>query len=229
MGLSLPELKHRVGTLGWHRSAYWYLLQFLSKALGLRLHHVFVSASAAKSIIATEPAYEHREVSPSELMPYIDDDPVLRDQLTPDFLRQSQTQNDECIASFFDDRLVGFDFSSTTKAPVTSQLEVLVPAGFSYGYKGWTHPDHRRKKLALRRIQLKSSVDYMTIYYIETHNYPSLLRPYRHPSERRQHMGYVGWVTIRGRQYPFASRRAKWIGFEFVRKGLKHRRLYTER
>jgi len=229
MGLNLPKPTYRLRTLGLRRGVYWYVMQFLRRAIGLHMHHVFVNASVSKSIIPTEPGYEHREIKPTELLPFINDDPILRRQITADFLSQSQVQNDRCVASFANDRLVGFDFSSTTKAPVTEQLEVIVPDGFTYGYKGWTHSEHRRKKLSLRRIQLKSSVDYMSIYYIETHNYPSLLRPYRYPSERRQHMGYVGWITFRGRQYPFASRLAKWIGFEFVRKGAETRRLYTER
>jgi hypothetical protein len=54
--------------------------------------------------------------------------------------------------------------------------------------------------------------------YIETHNYLSLLRRARVPTQRRIPMGMCGWFTLFGREFPFNTRRAKWIGFEFVRK-----------
>jgi hypothetical protein len=164
-----------------------------------------------------------------ELIPYAESADELGEELDPEFLKQSAERGDICIASFFGEELAGFSFSSTSRAPVTSQLEVIVPSGFRYGFKSWTHPNHRRKKLSLGRTEAKGLRELISIYYIETHNYPSLLRPYRYPSDRRVHMGYVGWIELFGNRYPFATRRAKWIGFELVRKGAAFHRLYTER
>ncbi len=39
-------------------------------------------------------------------------------------------------------------------------------------------------------------------------------------------MGLCGWITLFGRQIPFNTRRAKWIGFELVRKEDHRRRQY---
>lgn len=61
----------------------------------------------------------------------------------------------------------------------------------------------------------------------ETHNYPSLLHGYRHPRLRGLRMGFCGWITVFGRQIPFNSRRARWIGFEFVRREDHRRRQYV--
>jgi hypothetical protein len=114
---------------------------------------------------------------------------------------------------------------------VTEQLEVLVPDGFRYGYKGWTHPDHRRRNLSqkgtwVKKTQAGRPFGERGIWYIETHNYASLLRGYRNPRVRHINMGVVGWFTLFGRQIPFATRTAKWIGFHFSRRGQQPRRQY---
>jgi hypothetical protein len=107
-----------------------------------------------------------------------------------------------------------------------------VPAGFRYGYKGWTHPDHRRQNLSrmrgfVRRSCVAKDHQVRTISYIETHNYASLLHSYRSPTLRSIRMGFAGWITLFGRKIPFNSRHARWVGFEFVRKHDPGRRQYV--
>lgn len=92
-----------------------------------------------------------------------------------------------------------------------------------YTYKGWTHPDHRRAKLTAARIYLRQQLvrshrRQWSISYTETHNYASLLHGYRHPRARGVRMGFCGWITLFGRQIPFNSRRARWVGFELIRR-----------
>jgi hypothetical protein len=222
-------LKERLKDWGPLRTLYWYFMTLVQRISGLRLHHVFLHAGLPGRVpIPLEPGYVHEDVSPVALIPHIGDAEELSQELDPEFLESSCDNGDVCIASFLGNKLVGFDFSSTTRAPVTSQLELVVPPGFYYSYKSWTHPDHRRKKLAAGRIEILRRRDMMAVYYVETHNYPSLLRPYRYPSARRIHMGYAGWIEVLGREYPFATRKAKWLGFEFIKKGATFKRLYTE-
>lgn len=226
--MNLNSVKRRYSEFGLRRTAYWYLMTLLQHSIGLRLHHVFIRHGIPeKTRFRSPPGYSNREVTPDELLGYIDTGAVSA-ELSADFLHASAARNDHCVASFFGEELVGFDFSSTTEAPVTSQLEIVVPPGFRYGYKGWTHPDHRRKHLSLLRIEAGYTTELAAMYYIETHNYPSLLRPYRYPVARRLHMGYIGWIEFRGRQYPFATRRARWVGIELQKKGAHKKRLYTE-
>ncbi len=149
-----------------------------------------------------------------------------------EFLEEAFARGDECGANFHDGKLIGFGFQCRTRAPVTEQLDLLVPPGFRYGYKAWIHPDHRRRNLS--RIQgyvrfntLPRPFEERSISYIETHNYPSLLHSYVHPRLRHLRTGYVGWVTLFGRQIPFNSRGAKRIGFEFVKKSDTRIRQYV--
>ena len=228
--MNIEGLTSRINDWGLLRTLYWYFMTLVQQVFCFRIHHVFINPRlSGKVVIPLRPGYAHRDVSPAELIPYAAGSDELGEELDSKLLNEFSERGDVCVASFFGEELVGFSFSSTTRAPVTPQLEVIVPPGFRYGYKSWTHPDHRRKKLSLGRTETKRSRELISIYYIETHNYPSLLRPYRHPSSRRVHMGYVGWIEFLGRDYPFASRRAKWVGCEFVRRSSTFKRLYTER
>ena len=115
---------------------------------------------------------------------------------------------------------------------MTDQLDVLVPPGFRYSYKAWTHPDHTRRNLQkatgfVRRAGPKRTFAERLVSYTETHNYPSLLHGYRHPNRRSLFMGYGGWITVFGTQIPFNSRQARKIGFEFVRRSDQRVRQYV--
>ncbi len=223
----ISSFVERARYLGARRALYAALMNMLARLIGLHLHHVFINQGiASDGQFVSNPAYVNRMVGFDELRSYAGRVEGLDDE----FLDFAETNGDVCAASFFGDELVGYDFSSSKRARVNEQLDILVPYGFSYGYKGWTHPDHRRHKLSLARIELKRDKRLGAgIYYIETHNYPSLMRPYRYPAARRLHMGYIGWVEIFGRLIPFATRRARWIGLEFVVRDDDGHRLYIER
>ena len=122
-------------------------------------------------------------------------------------------------------------FTTRSRARVSEQLDVLIPPGFRYGYKAWTHEDHRRRHLSKMRghfhfTTVPRPYEERGIWYVETHNYMSLLHSYVHPRQRAMRMGYCGWLTLFGRQIPFNTRAAKWIGFEFVRRSDDGRRQY---
>ena len=191
--------------------------------LGVHIHYVRIGSGRKRADDDVEPkvpsGYETRVVGFGDLLPYVDSVP----NLSVEFLATAFESGDECVANFYRGALVGFGFNSRTRTNVTDQLDVLIPEGFRYGYKAWTHADHRRHNLGrmrgyVKRQQLVRPYSERNISYVETHNYASLLRRYRHPRERALAMGFVGWVTFFGRQFPFSSRRAKWVGFEFVRR-----------
>jgi hypothetical protein len=215
---------------GWRRALHWEVMSGLAW-LGIRVHYVNIGADM-QQIIGEEkpevsPEYDTRMIGFDEIVSYVDRVPGLsRENLETAFGR-----GDVCAANFYHGELVGFSFCSYTRARVTDQLDVLVPEGFRYGYKGWTHPDHRRANLQLmrsyvRRIANPADRDKRSLEYIETHNYASLLHRYRHPVSRKIRAGFAGWITIGGRQIPFSTRHARWVGFLFVRKGDLRRRQY---
>ncbi len=212
---------------GLARTLYWYVMAAADKVLGLRLHYVFVGPTFANmQPVELPPGYSNRQVQLHELDAYAGRLPELDEA----FLHGARERGDLCVGSFYGGELVGFSFLTSTRVRATDKLDVVVPTGFTYSYKSWTQPQHRRASLAGSRLFVMNQVHgnrLPALFYIETHNYPSLLRSYRPPREQRMHMGYIGWFGWFGRQFPFASRRAKWIGMEFVPRGAVYERFYS--
>ncbi len=213
---------------GLKRVLHWEVMNALAK-LGARVHYVNVDANV-RAIERPElpPGHEARFAGHEEMLRYAGRVPGI----DREFLDMVFARGDICIGNFRGDELLGFAFISLTRARATDQLDVLIPEGFHYIYKGWTHPDHRQAKLTTARIYLRqqlvrSNRGQWSISYTETHNYVSLLHGYRHPRERTLRMGFCGWITLFGRQIPFNSRRARWIGFELIRKDDDGRRQYV--
>ena len=227
----LRNFQTRKRDWGLRRALHWELMHSLSM-LGVHIHYVNVGADL-REIIGDEkpivaPAYDTRGVGLDELLPHVD----LVPGLSREFLETAFARGDRCVANFHGSQLVGFSFSSYVRARVNDQLDVLIPDGFRYGYKAWTHPDHRRQNLSrmrgfVRRQRIPADHKQRTISYVETHNYASLLHSYRSPALRSLRMGFCGWITLFGRQIPFNSRRARWVGFEFVRKADSGKRQYV--
>jgi hypothetical protein len=231
MSTKWNNFRHRQRSWGLQRALHWEVMNFVAK-LGVHVHYVIVETNL-REIHGEErplvpPGIDTRFVGTDELLPYIDRVP----DLDRGFLDSVFARGDVCIANFHGDELVGFAFISFTRARASAQLDVLVPDGFQYVYKGWTHPDYRRSNLTAARIYLRHQLlrqnhSLRGISYVETHNYASLLHRYRHPRERSLSMGLCGWFTLFGRQIPWNSRTAKWIGFELVRKEDLGRRQYV--
>ena len=216
---------------GLTRALHWQVMSVLFK-LGIRVHYVFLEPNLLEILGEEKPVvpegFDTRIVGLETMLPFAG---IVPD-LDREFLETAFGRGDVCIANFRGDEVVGFAFVTFTRARVTPQLDVIVPKGFLYVYKGWTHPDYRRANLASSRVYLRhrfmrGNHSLRGLSYIETHNYVSLLRGYRAPQHRRIRMGLCGWLTLLGRQIPFNSRRAKWIGFEMVRKEDDGRRQYV--
>jgi len=226
----LANFKTRKRDWGLRRALHWEHMNLLSK-LGVRVHYVDVGANI-REIIGEEtptvpPGYETRLVGLDDLLPFAGRVP----DLSREFLHTAFGRGDIGAANFYGGDLVGYAFWSFTRARVTDQLDVIVPNGFRYSYKAWTHADHRRANLSshrsyVRRQTRRASHEERMISLAETHNYPSLLHGYRHPRLRSLRMGFCGWITVFGRQIPFTSRRARWIGLEIVRNDDQRPRQY---
>ena len=217
------NLAIRLSQWGVRRTAYFYLMGTLKRLFGFQLAYVRITPDRMGGWFDkpySPTGYETRAVASGDLAPFAD---RLGYDLSADFLARAFGPGCECSANFYNGELVGYGFITRTRAPVTEQLDVIVPNGFRYGYKSWTHADHRRKNLSamrayVRRTAFDRPVDERGIEYVETHNYPSLLHGYLPPTERNLTVGFVGCVRVFGRELPFATRRAKWIGFRWVRK-----------
>lgn len=169
----------------------------------------------------TAEGYVTRMVDYDDLAPFAGREPYGLDGA---MLQSAFANGDEVVANFHEGELVGYSFQTRVWAPVTEQLGLSVPSGFVYAYKTWTHAAHRRRHLNAIRGYVRSVEAPMAhperyVDYIESHNYPSLLHSYVHPARRAIRMGLIGYFTVLGKQIPFATPRARWLGVEFRRNG----------
>lgn len=219
----LREFRRRLDEWGPGRALHWEAMNALARLFGARVHYVIVGSGSGRVGRMTRPTipagYEVRMVWLDDLLPFVD---TVSD-LSEAFLRDAFGRGDVCVASFFHGALVGCSFQSGGRSKVTEQLDILVPEGFRYTYKTWIHADHRRRNLSqmqgyVRHHARSGESRDRGIWYVETHNYASLLHSYRHPNERSLGMGLIGWFSFFGRQVPFRTRAASWLGVELVRK-----------
>ena len=140
--------------------------------------------------------------------------------ITEPFLKGAMARGDRCVGNFHQDELVGHGFVTRERAPVTDQLEVVVDDWLLYRYKGWTHPDHRRRHLSHARGRMNRHLFPMregmrTVDYVAVHNLPSKLK---HADLHPVRLGYCGYVRILGAEYPFTGRVPRRFGFRLQRR-----------
>lgn len=216
---------------GSRRALFWAVMTLLQR-LGISINYVFVGADR-DDLKRSRPAppvpsgYETRLATPQDFVGLDEQDY----RFDPSMIDRAFANNDSVAITLFQGKLVAYRCRTTVEAPVTEQLKLRVPDGFEYAYMAWVHADHRRRNLDAKAVWVLNqhspkSLSDRSIWYIAVHNYPSLLHRYEPPGQRRLRMGLVGWYTVFGKQVPFASRRAKWLGFEFEREHSRPRQ-YT--
>jgi hypothetical protein len=137
----------------------------------------------------------------------------------PDFVAAAAARGDRCVGAFDGDRVVSYFWMSFTTAPVGAGLWVRIRPPFRYGYKSFTDPGYRGRKLldsvALPGDEHCRAQGYThNISYIETHNMASVTSSLRRGTV---FVGYAGWLNVFGRAWPFRSPGARRHGFSFYR------------
>ena len=221
----LSAIRGRIQDWGWRRAIFWQIMHTLKEYFGITLSYVRVSADRLDLRDPTPPemppGYEVFIATKEDFEPFVD----KVEFLDREFVDDAFANGDEASIALYDGELVGYSFVTRVKARVTSQLELHVPKNFRYAYKAWTREDHRRRNVSrmLSHVRLYDNPlrrhEERGIWIVFVHNYPSLLHSYRHPSERSIPMGFVGWITLFGKQIPFNTRKAKWIGLELRKRG----------
>ena len=212
----------RIKAWGLRRALHAFIMQAFAKA-GFHIHDVEVGAERYDLMDPNPPStptgYTTRICGKDDLLPFVGDET----HLSQEFLEQAFARGDVCAASFFHERPVAYKFETRNRTQVTDQIDVIIPEGFVYSYKAWTHLDHRQLGLTracayeLIRKRRDERCHDRVIWYVEKHNYAALLHGPNHPREWSLLMGYVGWLTLFGKQIPYNSRWANRIGFIFVR------------
>ena len=220
--------------LGLPRRLHTHLMSVLKRLFGLRVNKIYVGADRPEMLDKRElglpSGYSSQLCIKEHLLPFVGDAYGLSEE----FLDASFAKGDDCAGAFRNGELVAYIFAARQRVPVTEQLDATIPEGFRTMFKGWTHPDHRRKNLCnnlsliLHNACWDKDFSERAVWYIETTNYSSRLHGYLNPKMWSLGMGYFGWFTFFGREIPFNSRWAKRIGFMVIRKSDSGLRLYAD-
>ncbi len=149
----------------------------------------------------------------------------LSEGLKGEDLRWAFERDDDCIANFHGDTIVGYSFVSSRPTHVLPGVEFTFPDWYRYGYADATDPDHRGKRLArerwrtARQLRNASGEDPRSIHYINVLNVSSrkadLSVPNGLPSIT---LGYTAWWNWRGKTHCWQSRGARQqrVGFRRI-------------
>ena len=208
---------------GSRRALIWLFFFLVRRFLNVHVYRVWVGQGSYDAWLSQLPkglpeGYEGKVLTPEALIPYASPE----NDLTESFLKTVTRNGDRCFAIFHDQQVVSYTFSARQRATVTDKVDFLVPPGLRYGYKTWTHRQHRRRGLTHALGRLEHDEHYQRThgemlgkgcYYIEYSNYASLLsNVYSPPDQRSLYLGKVMWAIWFGRLILYNSRRAKWMG-----------------
>jgi GNAT superfamily N-acetyltransferase len=139
------------------------------------------------------------------------------EQLSPEFIDAALARGDICVAAFAEGSIVSLQWASFTTAAVTDRLWVRFRAPYRYGYRGYTRPTCRGRRIAKAVMRccdalcLERGYSH-TIVYAEVHNYASLANLARLGNRS---IGFAGYLRCFGHYLPFRSPGVKAQGFRF--------------
>jgi len=194
---------------------FWKVLQ----RCGFNVCDVFCGGVHFDSSTVGEPpaAYEFFCGCVTELTPYVDH----TDALSTEFLSEAAAKKHKCVWAIKGDELAAFRIFGGHSAPVSNQLDLVVPDGLLYTYKGYTLPGHRRQGMAkwlsiVDERQLNPERK-LWLWYIEKANRPSHLQMQSDRNVNATRIGLVGWFSLLGRELPFSNGSARRRGVQLAR------------
>jgi hypothetical protein len=212
--MNLDNLLADVRRWGWMRSLCIRVTIRLQRYTGLHIYRVGV-----RTLVRHPPAYELpsgitlRVAQPEELMKAADD-PQL--DLTPDFIRGALARGDVAFGAFDGECLIGYSWRTFTAFPHSDGVWARVDRPYFFGYKAFTRPSFRGKRIHAAVALFSDSYllerGYLAeVGLIDIANFASLrLARYLH----RRRIGYAGYVKWFGRVLPFRTPAVKRIGVE---------------
>ncbi len=141
----------------------------------------------------------------------------LPDQLSRAFIESALDRGDVCAAAFVGSTMVAWQWSSFTIAEAAERLWVSFERPFRYGYKGFTRPEYRGRRIARQVMRFADSECLKrgytdTIVYVETHNYASLANLARLGNRC---VGYAGYLKLFNSYLTFRTPGVKRHAFRF--------------
>ena len=211
------EDRRRFGTL---KACQSLLMWGLHSRLGLDFYLVTLRPLGEESYDLYKPRsdYEIKVIEPETLIE-ASHDPEL--DLDEDFVRRAIANQDVITGAFDGKKLVAYTCATSVSAPHDEWFSVQIPKDFRYGYKAFTHPDHRGKRLVYSVAHLRERTQIFLergskyhMSFVAMWNLPSLQAVWRTGVNQP-----IGWVlNFHWRKRPVSLRTpaVRKTGFRFV-------------
>lgn len=132
-------------------------------------------------------------------------------------VRSALQRGHRCFANLVDQTIVGHTLYASDTGPVWNDHELVIPAGFDYGYNSHTDPEHRGKRLTLARADTrkhtnrKNGVTRPIVRYVAVDNHAALAASQTGGLDERE-VGYLAYLRVAGRYLVGASRGCRELG-----------------
>jgi hypothetical protein len=199
--------------MGWGRALLARMLSRLERLFRFSVYCVNVRTLKQRSDAAPSASIRYRKLSAAELLAATENIDL---ELEPEFIREATARGDLAWGAFEQDKLVGYTWRASSRAPFVDGLWVRVPHPLQYGYKSYTQPSHRGRGIypAVGRVADEQSLQLgypAMLHLVDISNIPSLRAATQLGSRTS---GYTGYVKVFGRHVTFRTPGARSIGVE---------------
>jgi GNAT superfamily N-acetyltransferase len=200
---------------GWRRALVGHGFGFLRRRFGVHVCHVRGRAlGASPDADSIAPGITIRPLDAFALANAAAE-PALG--IDPEFAAQSLARGDIPFGAFDGERLVGYLFYATGCAPHVDGIWVRVDPDCRYGYKGYTRPDYRGRRINVA-LSLASEQHFIErgitrhLGFVDASNLASIATG---APKGNTVYGYAGYLQWFGRILPFRTAGARRVGFGF--------------
>lgn len=214
-GAKPGSLRANIRRWGWLRGLFSSIVTRAARYSGVHIHTV------QACLLTENPQYPaafseftFRQIQPAELLK-ASEDPEL--DLSRSFVRAAIDRGDLAFGAFAGNELAGYVWRALGSAPHIEGLWVKVDKPYNYTYKAFVHPNYRGRRIS-PVLHLFSDVAMIghnykyRVGFVAVNNFSSLQACKHMGCETIGYAGYLHWF---GRYFPFRTRAAGKIGFEF--------------
>jgi hypothetical protein len=197
---------------GWMRSLCVRIMSMLKRYAGLHVYRVGVRPLVAHRPEIALPRGTRLRVARREELMKASLDPAL--DMSPDFVRRALARGDMVFGAFEGARLIAYSWRTVTAAPHFDGLWATVDRPFFLGYKAYTRPSHRGRRIHAA-VALFSDAYLLgrgytaEVGFVDITNYSSLAAA---KFLGRRRIGYIGHLKLFGCRIPFRTAGVRKIG-----------------
>jgi hypothetical protein len=197
---------------GWIRSLCARIMSMVKRYAGLHIYRVGVRQLVGQGPKIALPRGTRLRVARCEELLKAALDPAL--DMSPDFVRRALARGDIAFGAFEGHRLIAYSWRTFTAAPHFDGLWATVDRPYFLGYKAYTRPSHRGRRIHVAVALFSDSYLLERGYtaevgFVDIINYSSLAVA---SFLGRQKIGYVGHLRWFGKCIPFRTPAVRRIG-----------------